>query len=101
MNEYVDENFRIYKEYIEANIKDIKLIDSKATYLAWIDVSKITLDSKGLCDHILEKTGLLINPGEEYGKTGEGFIRINLATSHENVKLSLKLLKEGIESFNK
>lgn len=101
MNEYVDENFRIYKEYIETNIKDIKLIDSKATYLAWIDVSKITLDSKGLCDHILEKTGLLINPGEEYGKTGEGFIRINLATSHENVKLSLKLLKEGIESFNK
>ena len=48
-------------------------------------------------DFIREKTGLFVSDGVEYGKSGEGFIRINLATSLSNVKDGLLRLSNGIK----
>ena len=42
-----------------------------------------------------------VTEGSEYGKAGKGFLRINLATSLENVQNGLKRLKKGIENYRK
>ena len=101
MNQYVNNNFDYLYKFLDNNLKDVICIKREALYLAWLDVSKITKDTVKLVQFIKNKTGLWISDGDQYGKTGVGFIRINLATSLNNVKDGLNRFKKGIELFKK
>jgi cystathionine beta-lyase len=101
VNKYIDNNFKYYYDFIKNNIPDAKAIKEDATYLAWLDISNITEDDIELQKFIREDTGLYVTEGSEYGKAGKGFLRINLATSLENVQNGLKRLKKGIENYRK
>lgn len=99
MKEYVYQNRLIAKEYLEKNIKDLKLIEAEATYLLWIDISKISDDSLSFVKFLKEKTGLIVCEGEEYGEVSKSFIRVNIATQKERVLDGLSRLKKGVELF--
>lgn len=96
MRAYVFENRKIAEEFIEKHIPGIKAVRGEATYLLWLDCSEITADSKTLCQEIREKTGLILSNGTQYGKTGEAFLRMNLATTRENVLDGLNRLKKSV-----
>ncbi len=100
LNLYIDKNFEYYYDFIKNNIKNAKTIKEEATYLAWLDVRDITMDDIKLSKFIRERTGLYISAGSSYGKSGRGFLRINLATSKKNVIDGLNRLKKGIELFS-
>lgn len=99
MNEYVFNNRKIVEDYIKENIKDLKVIKADATYLIWIDCNSITKDDRALCNFIREKTGLYLSCGSAYGKTGAGFIRMNVATTKKIVLEGLEKFKKGIFLF--
>ena len=101
LNVYLAENKRIFKEYLEKEIPLLHLVPSHATYLLWVDVSKITNDAKDLCAFIRKETGLWITAGEVYGGNGKSFFRINLATQRKNVIDGMHRLKQGIELYKK
>lgn len=85
LNEYIYNNKKIFVDLINNSSLKIKTYLSDATYLAWVDCRKYNKSSNTLEKEIREKTGLIISSGSIYGKSGEGFIRINLGTSKENV----------------
>ncbi len=99
LNEYIEKNKEYVYEYINKNIPEIVPIKQDATYLMWLDISKISNDSEGFCKFLREKTGLFINSGRHYGESGEGFIRINVATQLVNVKDGMDRLKEGVRLY--
>ncbi|MEA2160440.1 MAG: LL-diaminopimelate aminotransferase [Solirubrobacteraceae bacterium] len=37
------------------------------------------------CEHVLERTGVVISPGGAYGRSGEGFFRISLTTPDDRL----------------
>ena len=47
----------------------------------------------------MDKTGLLLSPGIQFGETGEGFLRINIACPRIILEKGLKKLKEGVELY--
>ena len=96
MNEYVYQNKLYAYDFIEKNSKGI-VIRGDATYLIWVDLSYYTNDSLALSQFIREKTGLFITDGARYGGTGNSFIRINLATSKDNVKDGLNRLVKALK----
>lgn len=100
MNSYVKNNKDYVIDFILNNIKELKVVESKALYLMWIDISKLNVDSDEFCIFLRKKTGLYISSGKAYGENGNGFVRINVATSKENVidacnrlKIAVGLLK--------
>lgn len=101
LNEYINDNKKIVYDYIKENVPDLQVIQSEATYLLWIDVSKYCAEAKQLCDFIREKTGLFVNSGEVYGVNGRSFIRLNVATNRKNVIEGCKRLHHGLEEFKK
>lgn len=101
LRDYIWENKEIAKEFISKNIPDIKLVSGDATYLLWIDCSKISKDATYFSEFIRKKTGLFVCEGEEYGKVGKAFIRVNVATQRERVLDGLNRLKTGIDEFVK
>ena len=98
LNEYIYENKKVFVDLINNSNLKIKTYLSDATYLLWIDCTKYNLDSSFLVKDIREKVGLILSSGATYGKTGNGFLRINLGTSKENVikgaNLLIKYFKE-------
>ena len=86
MNGYVYQNKLFAKEFIENNVPRIKYDVADATYLAWMDISEVEKNSERFCKKLRKETGLFITPGSVYGKGGEGFVRVNLATSRANVE---------------
>ena len=78
---------------------EVSLVSSEATYLLWIDFRRITEKDVELKDFLRRETGLYLCEGSEYGKAGEGFLRMNAACPRERLKDGLMRLKRGIEAF--
>lgn len=95
--EYIWANRTLATEYIEKNIPQLKVIKSDATYLMWIDISKTNMNGAEFAKRLRKETGLYISAGNAYGKGGENFIRINLATSKAIVEDALKRLKAAVK----
>ncbi len=57
-------------------------------------------DSFNLAFDILEKAGVAVTPGIDFGDRGEGFLRISYANSLENLVEGVKRLRDYIEDRN-
>ena len=99
MNEYVYNNKRYMQDFISSNLPELHLVGNKATYLLWLDVSRYTNDSESFAKNLREKTGLFVSPGKQFGRGGESFLRINVATSLDNVKDACERLKNYVKTL--
>ena len=84
--EYIEENKRCVKNFLKDHVPELELIDSEGTYLVWINFEKLGLEDKQLQDLLLNKADVNVYMGEHFGKSGKGFIRVNLATSRLNIE---------------
>ena len=100
MNEYIYRNKVTFADYISKNIPGVQSFVTEATYMVWVDVRRYTTDSRAFVKDLNDKTGLLVCPGIQFGDGGEGFLRINLATSLENVLDAAKRLEKYIKELN-
>lgn len=99
LRDYLYENKQTAREFIKSELPDLHLVSSEATYLLWIDCRIITKDSEKLAVFLRKKTGLYLSAGKQYGKTGEGFLRMNIACRKEVLKDGLQRLKDGITLY--
>ena len=97
--QYIWKNYRDAKEYIEKEIPKLRVIKLEGTYLMWVDIRALDISDETFCRNLREQESLWLAEGSHYGRGGEGFIRINLATQHENVMIALEKLKHYIDSL--
>ncbi|MCR5766014.1 MAG: pyridoxal phosphate-dependent aminotransferase [Treponema sp.] len=92
LNDYLFEN-RKYAEKVLAEIpgNKVKVVKGRATYLLWV---KVFQNGDAFAEELRRKTGLFINGGAEYGKSGENFVRINLACSRKTLEEAMARFKE-------
>lgn len=94
LNAYLNENMAFLKEFLLKNLPNIKIIGSNYTYLVWLDISCYESDSALFVKHLTEHTGLVLAPGIIYGKSGDGFVRLNIATPRKNLEdACIRLMK--------
>ncbi len=91
---YLYDNYQILFDFFRQYLPHLKVLPLEATYLVWIDCTALQQSSKEIADALLKKEKLWINEGTMYGETGEGFIRINLATQRENLVRGLKKIRD-------
>jgi LL-diaminopimelate aminotransferase len=65
--------------------KGVKVYSSKGTFYVWIE-NPIGYKSEEFAGELLEKTGVLITPGNAFGAMGEGYCRISLTVNSEKLK---------------
>ena len=73
------ENHRYLKQRLEQSGVPIAFQIPEATFLAWLDCRAMGLDQKALEDFFYQEAKVGLNSGREYGKEGEGFMRLNVA----------------------
>lgn len=94
--EYIHQNILMIKEYIGTHLSQIKVMDIEGTYLLWIDFSGLNLTQSELIDFLSNKAKLWFNDGSIFGKSGEGFVRMNCATQRETILQALNQLNDAI-----
>ena len=94
LNEYLYSNYQFLCDFIEKNIPCWHVCKLEGTYLCWIDISEMNVTSQALCDKLLNEAKVWINPGTMYGpQSGEGYVRINIATQRSRLKEALSRIK--------
>ncbi|WP_456395403.1 succinyldiaminopimelate transaminase [Desulfurobacterium sp.] len=93
--------FKKKKEIFEEFFKNegLKFLDVKATFYFWVKVPE-GISSKNYALHLL-KYGIVVSPGEFFGKGGEGFFRIALAPSVKECKEAVKVWKEAHKTLKR
>lgn len=94
LRSYIWENRRLVEDFVAREIPNLKAVRSDATYLIWLDISKTGMDGEEFTQKLRARTGLVLSDGNQYGKGGENFVRMNLATSRTIVEDALGRLKE-------
>ncbi|MBQ1802741.1 MAG: pyridoxal phosphate-dependent aminotransferase [Lachnobacterium sp.] len=94
MISYVKENISFAKEYIKKNMPNVKMIDIEGTYLLWLDFRETGIDVDELDRRIIYDAKLWLDSGKIFGKSGEGFQRINVACPRCLLEEALKRLKQ-------
>ncbi|WP_158736503.1 MalY/PatB family protein [Alteribacillus sp. YIM 98480] len=97
--EYVRENVQYVKEYIESNIPEMKVIKPEGTYLVWVDMRNLNMESSKLQSWLREEGKLALSDGHIFGDEGAGFARINVACPRENVDEGLRRLKNAYDNM--
>ncbi|ARW36432.1 Cystathionine beta-lyase [Lactiplantibacillus plantarum] len=85
--------------YLTAELPQVKLVEAKATYLLWLDVSQVTTDSAALASFIRQRTGLFLSAGDVYRGDGNHFLRLNVACPTTTLTDGLARLKAGITAY--
>lgn len=93
------ENAKLIRSFVAANLSDVKVINSQATYLMWLDVSAITDCSDKLAATVRTATGLILSAGSVYRGNGRQFLRINFACPTLMLQDGLNRLKTGIQVY--
>jgi LL-diaminopimelate aminotransferase len=64
----------------------------RATIYVWAPVPERFLSSLEFCEHVLERSAVVISPGSAYGPSGEGWFRISLTTPEHQLEEALERL---------
>lgn len=95
MIEYVYDNYRFLKDDL-ASLKGIEVMKLEGSYLAWIDVKDLNIKVEVLTERLRHEADVWFHPGTAYGSDGEGYIRINMATSRSVLAEALKRFKTWV-----
>ncbi|AEX85871.1 cystathionine beta-lyase [Marinitoga sp. 1135] len=98
--EYIEENYKFVKSYFEKNIPQVKVIDSDGTFLVWLDFRELNMKQDDLKRFLERKAKVGFNSGDTFGPGGEGFMRMNIATSREIVERACKQIEYAINKLN-
>ncbi|HSB06066.1 MAG TPA: PatB family C-S lyase [Thermodesulfobacteriota bacterium] len=85
---YLKDNRDFLDKLLKEKIPHIRMTKMEATYLAWLDCR----DARVLgnpSDFFLRKARVALNDGSEFGKGGEGFVRLNFACPRKTLTEAL------------
>ena len=95
--EYLFENRRIAEKFVEEEIPQIRAVKGDATYLVWLDISKLGVESTEFAAFLRKETGLYLSAGSVYGDAGKHFLRMNVACPRVTLEDGLERLRRGVE----
>ena len=101
LREYVEKNKQYVTEFLQEKIPLIHPVAGDATYLMWLDCRKITESGRQFVKFIRKTSGLYVSGGNQYGRGGEGFLRVNVATSKLVVEDGMQRLYESVDAWLK
>lgn len=99
MNAHVLKIYRHLESRLSAELPMLRLAPLEGSFVGWIDFRALGLNGENL-KRFWEDADIILDPGTEYGPGGEGFARINLATTTSVMDAFVDHLKKKIYEKN-
>ncbi len=97
LKKFIEQNILYLDKYLKENLPYIKFFISEATYLCFIDFRSLGIDEDELQNILLQKANLVVVKGSVFGKSGRGYIRLNIACSRKKLEKVLNNLKNALK----
>jgi cystathionine beta-lyase len=94
--EVLDANRRLLADLLAEHLPQVGYEQPQAGYLAWLDCRTLGLGDDP-AEVLLERAKVALSPGPQFGTGGEGFARLNFATSPELLTEIITRIAEGAE----
>lgn len=88
----IQKNHEMVWDFFNQNMMPGLVAKADSTYFGWIDLRSLNVNPKQLAFLIEQEEHMIVGNGSDLGKGGDGYIRMNLATSEENLKSALQRL---------
>ncbi len=97
--DYIDHNIDFVNEYCRKMIPEIVPVQPEATYMIWLDCRKFGMTGKELHNFFVNKAGVGMNEGSTFGPGGEGFMRMNIATTRQTVIKAMEQIEKAVSAI--
>jgi len=94
--EYLNQNVDYVIDYCNALIPEIEPVQPEATYMIWLDCRKMGMTGRELQEFFVSNARVGMNEGSTFGPGGEGFMRMNLATTNRNVRKAMEQIEQAV-----
>jgi cystathionine beta-lyase len=96
---YLDECRQMIKDFISNELPMLKIAQSEATFLTWIDFRALNFKShEELEQFMINEAKIGMDTGSKFGAQGEGFMRLNFGCSKNTIMEALNRLKTAINN---
>ena len=96
---YLSDNFDFVADYCGKHIPQIKTYAPDATYLMWLDCRALGLSDAALHDFMIRKAKLGLNDGCSFGRSLNGYMRLNAACPRSVLKEAMQQLEAAVNSL--
>lgn len=93
---YMRENLAYVRQYLQAHLPQLRLVEPEGTYFAWIDCSGLGLSKEQLDETIIHKAKLWLDSGSIFGYSAAQFQRVVLACPRSTVIEAMERLNRAI-----
>lgn len=81
----------------ELESEKVLVTPSQGAFYFFLDFRPLKMSSVEVCERILEEAGVGLVPGSAFGAQGEGFVRMTIAASDEDVEAGFRKIVEWAE----
>ncbi|MFF7047180.1 MalY/PatB family protein [Streptomyces griseorubiginosus] len=92
----LDDNRRLLAGLLAEHLPAVRHAPGQATYFAWLDCRALGLGGDP-AEVFLERGRVALNSGIPFGTGGEGFVRLNLATSPELITEAVRRMASALD----
>ena len=106
-DQHVAQMLKIYDErrhYVLRRLHEMGIatkVDPTGAFYALANIKKYSNDSYSFAFEIMDKAGLAVTPGIDFGPNCEGYIRLSYATSIEKMQIGLNRLENFLREYEK
>lgn len=93
---YLEANRDAFVSYMRENLPQLPVTAPEGTYLAWIDVRALGVESP--FRFFLEQAKVGLMDGASFGEAGKGFVRLNFACSRELLMTALEQMRAAVSA---
>jgi cystathionine beta-lyase len=94
---YLLENRTAVMDFLSRELAAIQVLPPEATYLAWLDCRALGLPKEPVF-FFREEAKVALSPGPDFGTPGQGFVRLNFATSSAILAQILERMAEAVRA---
>ena len=80
-------------------IQKIKCVKPGGAFYIFANIKETNKKSKEIAEFLLKDAKVAVLPGSDFGKYGEGYIRLCYATNLKDIKLGVKRIKKSFEKL--
>jgi cystathionine beta-lyase len=94
---YLEANRGVLLRYVREHLPGIDITEPEATYLAWLDCRQTGIPGNAQ-QFFLQEARVALNDGRQYGRGGEGFVRLNFGCPRSMLTEALDRMQEALET---
>jgi len=95
---YLEANRDFTYEFVRTRLPGIRMAKPQGTYLAWLDCTHAGLPGKPE-EFFLDQARVALNDGPQYGRGGEGFVRLNFGCPRSMLSEALGRMERALASL--